>query len=220
MFKKLFHNLVKLIGYLAVGGLTIIAISRLITGISGWTRIVDIAETPPKPVAIIFGAGLTYTGAPTAVLRDRIETGVQLYFDGKVQKLLMSGDNSTVHYNEPAAMRAYAISLGVPDEAIVLDYAGQRTYDTCYRAKAIFGVESAVLVTQAFHLPRALYLCNALGVDAVGVEADKRTYRRISQFFWNVRELGATVAALLDVHVLRPLPILGEPEPIFEIRAQ
>jgi SanA protein len=125
-----------------------------------------------------------------------------------------------VHYNEPAAMRAYAISLGVPDEAIVLDYAGQRTYDTCYRAKAIFGVESAVLVTQAFHLPRALYLCNALGVDAVGVEADKRTYRRISQFFWNVRELGATVAALLDVHVLRPLPILGEPEPIFEIRAQ
>jgi len=132
----------------------------------------------------------------------------------------MSGDNSTVEYNEPAAMREYALSLGIPDEDIVLDYAGRRTYDTCYRAREIFGVENAILVTQQFHLPRALYLCNLLGVDGVGVAANNYNYRSMSLLFWNLRELAATVTALVDVHLTRPLPILGEPEPIFAESAQ
>ncbi|MCK7526856.1 MAG: YdcF family protein [Ignavibacteriales bacterium] len=116
-------------------------------------------------------------------MRDRVEAGTSLYFSGKVEKLLMSGDNQSVYYNEPQAMREYAISLGVPGEAIVMDSAGSRTYDTCYRAKAIFGVESALLVTQSFHLPRALFLCNALGVKAAGVEANNLNYRNRSLFF-------------------------------------
>ncbi len=129
-------------------------------------------SAPTEGVAIVFGAGLTRGGYPTAVLRDRVETAAQLYFAGKVQKLLMSGDNRSDNYNEPGAMREYALSLGVPSDAIVLDYAGRRTYDTCYRAKAIFGLKSALLVTQQFHLPRALFLCNALGIQAAGVEAN------------------------------------------------
>lgn len=109
--------------------------------------------------------GCVTTGNCTAILRDRVQTAVQLYQLGKVNKLLMSGDNRVVDYNEPEAMRQYALGLdGIPDEDIVLDYAGRRTYDTCYRASAIFQVNSAVLVTQDFHLPRAIFLCNWFGV--------------------------------------------------------
>ena len=127
----------------------------------------------------------------------------------------MSGDNRTLAYNEPEAMRQYAMSLGVPSSAIVLDYAGRRTYDTCYRAKAIFGLDSALLVTQAFHLPRALFLCNALGLQASGVEANNHRYWPPLMFIWNVREQLATIGAFMDVYVSRPLPVLGRPEPIF-----
>jgi SanA protein len=112
-------------------------------------------------------------------------------------------------------MRDYGLSLGVPETAIILDYAGRRTYDTCYRARAIFGVQNAILVTQSFHMPRALYTCNALGLSVVGVPSDQREYRLGSLLFWNLRELPATLTALLDVHVFRPVPILGQSEPIF-----
>ena len=127
----------------------------------------------------------------------------------------MSGDNRFVEYNEPAVMREVALSLGVPNEAIVLDYAGRRTYDTCYRAKAIFGVSEAILVTQSFHLPRAIYECNALGVASVGVDADLRVYRISSTLYWNMRELFATAAAIWDVNISHPTPVLGDPVQIF-----
>lgn len=197
-----------------LGGVGIVTLSRLVTGLVGWTRTYSAEDVPTRSVAIVFGAGLTRSGNASAVLRDRVRTAAELYFAGKVSKLLMSGDNSTVEYNEPAAMRDYALSLGIPGEDIVLDYAGRRTYDTCYRARDIFGLEQATLVTQDFHMPRAIYLCNSLGVDAVGVVAENFSYRRVSLLFWNARELAATVTALIDVHITRPLPILGEPEPI------
>jgi SanA protein len=188
---------------------------RLVTAIYASARTFPSDQAPSRPVVIVFGAGLTRDGHPTAVLRDRVETAARLYFDGKTEKLLMSGDNRVVEYNEPEAMRQYAIGLGVPDEDIVLDYAGRRTYDTCYRAKAIFGVDRAILVTQDFHLPRALYLCNALGVESVGVKADNFYYRKLSRAYWQVRELFATFGAVVDVQIAKPLPVLGDPEPIF-----
>ena len=120
-----------------------------------------------------------------------------------------------MRYSEPEAMREYAVSLGVPAEAIVLDHAGQRTYDTCYRAKAVFGLDSALLVTQGFHLPRALFVCNALGLRAEGVKAANRHYWPVMSLIWNVREQFATVGALVDVYVSRPQPTLGEPQPMF-----
>jgi vancomycin permeability regulator SanA len=169
----------------------------------------NIAEAPARPTAIVFGAGLWRDGSPTPVLRDRVATAVRLYQDGKAQQLLLSGGYTSAGYNEPEAMRQYALSLGVPDEAIVLDYAGQRTYDTCYRARHVFGVSQAILVTQGFHLPRAVYLCNALGLPAVGVASDLRQYRRRSIVYWNLREIPATLAALWDVHVARPLPAIN-----------
>jgi SanA protein len=177
-------------------------------------------SVPARRVAIVFGAGLWRDGRPTPVLYDRVAVASQLYFAGKVEKLLLSGDNRFVYYNEPAAMREAALELGVPDEAIVLDYAGRRTYDTCYRALHIFGVHEAVLVTQNFHLPRALYTCNLLGLPSIGVPADRRQYQRRSILYWSLREIPATLVALWEVHISQPLPVLGKPEPIFPTEAQ
>jgi SanA protein len=175
----------------------------------------SIEDSPHAKVAIVFGAGLQHDGSPSPVLRDRVETAANLYLDGKVEKLLMSGDNRFVDYNEPGAMRAYAVSLGVPEEDIVLDYAGRRTYDTCYRARYIFQVDEAILVTQSYHLPRALFTCNQVGIKSVGVSADLRTYMNSSLFTWNMRELPASLVALWEVWVSHPLPVMGEVEPIF-----
>jgi len=192
-----------------------ILIPRLITTLHAWNRIYQADYAPSERVAIIFGAGLRRDGTPTAVLRDRVETGASLYFNGKVEKLLMSGDYQGTEYNEPDAMRRYAISIGVPKDVIVVDYAGKRTYDTCYRAKVIFGVNSTMLVTQKFHLPRALFLCNVLGIKAFGVEANNNYYRKSSLLFWNIREQFATVTAFFNVYVDKPIPILGQTNPIF-----
>jgi SanA protein len=207
--------LFKLLLTLIISGAALVLLPRLFTGLYTLFRVYTVDEVPVRRVAVIFGAGLKRDGTPTAVLADRIETGAQLYFTGKVEKLLMSGDNRFEYYNEPEAMRQYALKLGVPDSAIVLDYAGRRTYDTCYRAKAIFGLTETILVTQAFHMPRALYTCNALGLKALGVEANNNYYLKRSLIFWNVRELGATLSALIDVHLTHPQPVLGNPEPIF-----
>lgn len=200
---------------LLASAVVIFALPRLVSELYARSRVVNSQDVSQRPVAIVFGAGLTHDGAPTPVLRDRVEAAAELYFAGKVQKLLMSGDNRFVDYNEPGAMRAFALELGVPDEDIVLDYAGRRTYDTCYRAKEIFGVDRAILVTQRFHLPRALLICNGLGLDGVGVSADLRTYRKSSQLVWNVRELPATLVAFVETFITRPLPVLGDKEPIF-----
>ncbi len=188
---------------------------RLFTELYSAARIKTFETVEKSRVAIVFGAGLQRDGTPSPVLKDRVAAAVQLYFDGKVDKLLMSGDNRFVDYNEPGAMKAYAISLGVPEADIVLDYAGRRTYDTCYRAAHIFGVEEAILVTQRYHLPRALFTCNELGLKAVGVPADMQYYRKYSRLVWNTRELPATLVALWQVWVSHPLPVLGDPEPIF-----
>ena len=194
--------------------LFVLFFTKLVIQLYAAPRIFTVATVPAKHVAIVFGAGLRYDGTPTAILRDRVETAVQLYKQGKVDKLLMSGDNRFVDYNEPEAMRQYALELGIPDKDIVSDYAGRRTYDTCYRARAIFQVRSAILVTQSFHLPRALFLCGQLGVESVGVEANNIPYRKLSLFVWNTRELFAIAQSAWDVHVAKPLPVLGKVEPI------
>jgi SanA protein len=172
----------------------------------------NISDVPPAPVALVLGAGLWRDGTPTPALYDRVATAVDLYKAGKVKKLLMTGDNRFINYNEPEAMRKLAVQLGVPNEDIVLDYAGRRTYDSCYRAKEIFEVKQAVIVTQRFHLDRSLFLCNAMGVPSVGVAADRRVYQTLR--WWELREALATTAAWWDVNVGHPVPVLGEKLPI------
>ena len=178
-------------------------------------RTFDTESVPADKAAIVFGAGLMVDGSPTAVLKDRVATATDLYNSGKINKILMSGDNRYLNYNEPGAMKAYALELGIPEDDIVLDYAGRRTYDTCYRAKEIFQLSSAILVTQQFHLPRALYTCNALGLESVGVTADLRPYRDTG--YWSIREIIASLVAFVQVHITKPEPVLGDSEPIFPL---
>ena len=172
----------------------------------------SVTDTPAMPVAVVFGAGYWPSGRPSDALADRMETAIELYQAGKVNKLLLTGDNRFEDYNEPAVMAEYALTRSVPAEDLVLDYAGRRTYDSCYRAGAIFGVEQATLVTQAFHLPRALYTCQRLGLDVVGIVADRHTYRQAPWF--SFRELLALVRAWLDLNLTQPRPVLGDPIPV------
>ena len=136
----------------------------------------DDPNLPSNHVALVFGAGLNQAGGPSAILYDRVATAADLYKAGKVQKLLMTGDNSADSYNEVEAMRRTATQLGVPNKDIVLDYAGFSSWDSCYRAREVFSLQSATLVTQKFHLPRALFTCNQLSVKSVGVIADRQPY--------------------------------------------
>jgi SanA protein len=170
------------------------------------------AAVPARPLAIVFGAGYWPSGRLSDALADRMEAAIALYQAGRVNKLLLTGDNRFAEYNEPAAMAAYAEARGVPREDLVLDYAGRRTYDSCYRAGAIFGVQSAVLVTQGFHLPRALLTCDRLGLEVVGLAADRQAYERAR--WYNLREVFALSRAWLDLELLKPQPVLGDPIPV------
>ena len=160
------------------------------------SRIFSASEAPSHPIAIVFGAGLRRDGRPTTVLADRIATAAQLYRSGKVAKVLLSGSARPDGYNEAASMRSLAVELGVPEGDILTDSGGDRTFLTCLRAHERYGIDSAVLVTQRYHLPRALVLCDAIGIDADGVISDLRSYR--AERFWALRESFATLRALWD----------------------
>lgn len=169
-------------------------------------------SVPSRSAALVFGAGYWADGTPSDVLKDRVAAAVGLLQAGKVRKLIFSGDNRTMDYNEPGKMREYALSLGCPPDAIVLDYAGRRTYDSCYRAQAIFGQQQVILVTQRYHLPRALYICEGLHMDAVGYVADRRQYVHIRSYW--LREVPALCLAWADRWLRHPVPVLGDPIPI------
>ena len=171
--------------------------------------IYEASQAPAGEVAIVFGAAVYRGGRLSPMLRDRVETAVRLYQEGKVEWLLFSGDNQSEDYDEPGQMTAYAVRRGVPASAIQQDKAGLRTYDTCYRARHVFGVGSAVLVTQSFHLPRALFTCRQLGVEALGVSADRRVYHPRSLDWLEKRELAALLLALVDVVWERPATVMG-----------
>jgi SanA protein len=171
------------------------------------------ADVPRRPVAVVFGAGYWPSGRLSDVLQDRLDAAVALYRAERVEKLLFSGDNRVEDYNEPRKMLEYALELGVPRDDIVLDYAGRRTYDTCYRARDIFRVDEVVLVTNRYHLPRALLTCRTLGLESVGYVADRQSYVKIG-WYW-LREFPALWLSWWDLHVAHPTPVLGEPLPIF-----
>jgi len=160
------------------------------------SRIFNIDSTDREPVAIVFGAAVLRNGRLSSILRDRMDTAVQLYENGKVERILVSGDISSSGYSEPEAMANYAIRRGVQPDDIQIDHGGRRTYDTCYRASNIFGIDRAIIVTQAFHLPRALFTCEQLGISAFGAAADQREYRAAR--WYEFRETAAMMVALWD----------------------
>ncbi len=164
-------------------------------------HIYSVDAAPSSGVAIVFGAGLRRDGRPTAVLSDRVRAASELYRQGKVGQLLMSGTRRGDGYDEPQAMRELALELQVPEHAILTDGEGTRTLLTCLRAKEVFGFRQALLVSQSYHLPRALATCAGLGIDAEGVSADLRTYSPRAQQFWQAREVPATLVALWETRL-------------------
>jgi len=172
----------------------------------------SLSSVPTCPVAVVFGAAVYPNGDLSPVLQGRVDAAVALFHAGKVGTLLMSGDNGSIYYDEPTAMKRYAVAHGVPPQDVVRDYAGFHTFDTCYRAKHVFGVERAIFVTQAFHLPRSLFLARAMGIQAVGFVAPDNMSSGAVAYFEN-RERAAILGALLDVATDRKPRFPGPAEP-------
>lgn len=157
------------------------------------------SDLPSKaPYAIILGASVKDDGTPSDALRDRLIVGVQLYQEQKVEKLLVTGDDGGYHHNEVDAMKQFLLDHNVPENAITVDGKGFRTYESCKRAHDEFHIDHAIVVTQRFHMARALYLCDALGVESEGLTADLETYVK-STYFW-AREMAASVLAFWDIN--------------------
>lgn len=161
---------------------------------------------------LVLGAGIRTDGSPSPMLQDRLNTGIALYQNGAAPKLLMSGDHGRKKYNEVQTMKDIALDQGVPSEDVFMDHAGFSTYDSLYRARDVFQARKVIIVTQKYHLYRALYIARSLGLDAWGVSADTRRYRGQSQ-----RDFREILARDKDffVSVFKPLPkYLGDTIPI------
>ncbi|MEK7103335.1 MAG: YdcF family protein [Patescibacteria group bacterium] len=132
--------------------------------------------TPPKPVAVVFGAGLASQQQPSVVLRDRLDTAYELYAKGVVTSIFLSGDSTKKEHDEVGVMKSYLVKKGIPESAFILDTQGIDTYTTCLHAKKDRSLDEVILVTQGFHMPRAEYLCEGVGLQVTQGIADKRTY--------------------------------------------
>ncbi|MFG3017673.1 vancomycin high temperature exclusion protein [Streptomyces sp. NPDC048254] len=173
-------------------------------------RLRTVADVPRADVAVVFGAGL-WDGEPSPYLAHRLDAAAKLYREGRIKVVLVTGDNSRKDYDEPDAMRTYLTAHGVPGGRIVSDYAGFDTWDSCVRAKKIFGVDRAVLVSQGFHIRRAVALCEAAGVESYGVGVEDK--HDATWYYGGTREVLAACKAALDV-LFEPNPqFLGKKEP-------
>ncbi len=173
---------------------------------------IDTQITQHYDCIIILGAGVRADGSMSDMLRDRMDTGIGLYFDGVADKIIVSGDHGREEYDEVNTMKAYAVECGVESSDVFMDHAGFSTYESLVRAREIFGVNSAVVVTQKYHLYRALYIADYVGIEAVGVSADLHTYR--GQAVRDARELLARFNDRIRAYT-RPAPkYLGDPIPI------
>lgn len=173
----------------------------------------SLETVPPRTVAIVPGARVWRDGTPSPPLQDRLQTALDLYRAGRVRKVLVSGDHHAPEYDEVNAMWRWLRERGVPPEDLFLDHAGLRTLDTMERARRVFLVEDAVVCTQAFHLPRSVFLARRAGIDAVGLVADRRTYTHARANA--VREFLASAVAVLDSYAFATEPRhLGAPIPI------
>ncbi len=199
---------------LIAAGLTagLLAVDRYVQK-RGAAYIVAQGSCPNLQAAVVLGAYASPDGWLCPMLADRVTTAVELYKDKRVQKIIMSGDHGRTDYDEVNQMRRYAEKLGVPPEDIFMDHAGFSTFDSLYRARQVFLVDSAVVVTQSYHLPRAVYAARALGIEAAGVSADRQLYA--GAWFYSLREIPARLKIFAQIHLLHAKPrFLGEVIPV------
>ena len=191
---------------LLVAAAVFVACNALMVGLQQQRMYISFADVPERTVVIVPGAAVLRSGALSAVFLDRANAAILLYETGKAQKILVSGDNRTAEHNEVDTARKYLLSQGVPEADIYLDHAGFDTYSTMYRAREIFGVSSAIIATQTFHLPRALFIARSLGIDAVGYRADNVHLLARNE----VRESLARLKAVGEVLIHRNPKFLGD----------
>ena len=172
----------------------------------------DLKQAPKAQVAVILGAAILKDGGPSPILRERVDQAQALYEEGKVEKILVTGDNSTLAHNEVNPVRLYLLENNISNQDIFLDYAGFDTYSSMYRARDIFLADSMMVVSQSFHLPRALFIARALGLNAYGLEADQGESHYLLKNY--VREMLANVKAVFDVVSQREPKYLGDEIPL------
>ncbi|GAA3231477.1 vancomycin high temperature exclusion protein [Oerskovia jenensis] len=181
--------------------------------VSGRLRVQPgVEDVPARPVALVLGAGLRPDGTPSTYLTRRLDAARELYERGTVEVILVSGDNSREDYDEPTAMLDWLVGHGVPADRVVRDFAGFDTHDTCVRAREVFGVTEAVVLTQDYHLPRALFSCAQAGIDAVGVGVSAESVEPAKAVVYRVREVPASLKAAWDAVTGREPVHLGARE--------
>ncbi|PZM86584.1 hypothetical protein DLH72_00750 [Candidatus Gracilibacteria bacterium] len=207
--KNIFKKIILYIFLLLISlGLVIFFINYYILSFSKKNYYNSVDKLEKKEIGIVFGASVK-GGKPSLILKDRLDVAFEAYEKGKIEKIIVSGDNSVVTYNEPFVMKKYLLSLGVKKEDIYEDFAGFDTYDSLYRAKDIFKVNELVLFTQDFHLKRAIYIAEKLGIKAYGVSTDLRKYLRPRYNYY--REIFARVKAFVEIEITKPKPkFLGD----------
>lgn len=196
------------LGLLGLAGVAAVGGTALFVKVLARPQTFTARSVPEAPVALVLGAQIYPDGTPSPYLKGRLDMAKRLYDTGKVRAILVSGDNGDDHYNEPDGMRNYLIRKGVPATQVVADYAGFDTYDSCVRAKRIFGVRELTVVTQGYHLPRAVATCRLVGLDAHGVGDYSGSTNGPVWRYGQLRELGANLKMLTDV-VTRRTPMLG-----------
>lgn len=205
----------RIIGWLIIGAIVFIAYTNA-TILHNPALFIysDLNDLKPHKVALVLGTSQRKVGGgDNPFFVNRIEAAVKLYQVGKIEKILVSGDNAEVSYNEPKAMQKALLEKGIPQEDIVLDYAGFRTLDSVIRARDVFGQNDMVIVSQEFHVKRAVYIARTLGIDAQGFVAEGVSVK--FNLRTQIREVLARTQAWVDVHILNRQPkFLGEKEEI------
>ena len=214
--KKTLRRLLSIFLCLCILGITTLAVINSIVKLSTGKQIIsseEAANLEDVDCILVLGCFVKDDGRPSDMLHDRLTRGIELYDLGAAPKLLMSGDHGREEYDEVAAMKQFAIDAGIPSGDVFMDHAGFSTYESIYRAKEIFQANKILIVTQEYHLYRALYIANQLGVEAYGVSSDYHTY--VGQFMRDFREMLARVKDCATC-IFKPEPTyLGDAIPIF-----
>ena len=212
IFRLMFRILLIMFG---IGVVTLVAVVLIDAHVAriGRAKIVVLPDVRPADCVIVPGAQVFANGQPSQMLKDRLDVAVAIFKTGRTNRILVSGDHGQVEYDEVDTMRNYLLAQGVPAECIFMDHAGFDTYDTMYRARDVFQIQKAIVVTQEFHLLRALYIGQQLGLDVHGVASDPRVYARAD--FYRLREYLARSKAFIECEITHPQPrFLGEKIPI------
>lgn len=201
---KIYHIWKYLLLVLLLWILSIIIINIFVLSFSKTWHYRQVNDLEQNYIGLVFWAAVKWKNTPSDILKDRLNVAYDAYIKNKIDKIIVSGDNSDTHYNEPVAMQKYLLGLWVPVDDIYLDYAGFDTYDSIYRAKEIFGAEKLTLFTQDFHLKRAMYIAKRFDIETIGIETNLQKYRK--EKYNNRREVFARIKAFLEVEIFKTKP--------------